>query len=131
MHPWRREKKIETLDDLLDAMTSTQWNIGVELLCDPRDWARPRLLEHHDCNYYVDTSAYDVAPEVAKEAVALRLVEGVPKMGYTSDREWKISAEGRRRGIEIKRERRRQYDLRCNAEKEIKANFDHDPGDEG
>jgi hypothetical protein len=102
---WRRTKRVETLDEFLDAMLSTQWNVSVELF-----WAsrfRPItgcIYRTHSHDYSAGTDIINIAnaDTILPQARDARLIAGRLEWGYTSDTHWKLSAEGERRAYEVR-----------------------------
>lgn len=121
---WRRTKHIETLDDLLVAMTPDHWSMGTELNYNGKVYKKAVLYVSQDCNYYVDTKQYKVDEAVARQIIDKRFVSGRPEWGYTSDWKWNINDEGRAAARVVKQRREDEKKVYTPIE-------DHDPGDEG
>jgi hypothetical protein len=120
MMSWRRAKKIETLEEFLDAMYTSQWNVSSELRWSKgHDWNPPHVYVYHDRNYYTDAESFPVSLSVVEEALQKGLIQGKPEWGYTSKTEWRISDEGKKLA-------REQAKMRMVLEAPIKVNYDHD-----
>lgn len=121
---WRHTKKIATLDELLIALTPQHWGTGAEMYFNKQKSVKPELLSSSDHNYYYSHDRYAVEETVAQLAIDARYVQGIPKWGYTSEWEWKISERGREKACEIRaRERERKKN------EKLVAIVDQDPGD--
>ena len=118
MRRWRGEKKVTSLDELVDAMCSDQHNLSTELVWwKNKDAYIYRTLTH---GYSASSDVIEVTPvSLCEQAKAAGYIQGRPEWGYTSDTHWLITHEGKRRAWAIR-------DTAKLVEKPIKVNYDQD-----
>lgn len=115
---WRREKLIKTLEQFLDAMYSTQYNVDTELR-----WHKGReahVTSTHSCGYgsYPTTAKVDDM-RVCEEALQKGYIRARNEWGGVSRIVFYLTDEGKNVAHQI----RKTDDL---VQKPIAVNYDHD-----
>jgi len=86
--------RIETPDELLDALLKEQYGVSARLHCFGDHDSHPAVCVHRDVGCHVDITAIDVAPEVAQWGIASRFLINAPVWGRRSASVWRLTEEG-------------------------------------